>query len=452
MFKGKIFTTIMTKFFNAAEDAGVSGSWVGTFPLIYVRDPSIFHQIFVTNADSITRVGPQRNGPFGILHRVAGDIAITADGDDWRRWRRSLLIDFYNHASLRESYEGIFDIAQRYVLRMLDGMTGPDLRKVLREYALDTVWYVAIGVDDASSSSDQLLSPLPRFLNIVGNATHLYWHALRNCLRAKPFREPDAIESKLRHDIDDVIKEFLVKHFESPSEKKLGESRRSFLQKISQESGGTKENPFTDDVLSQARQVYTFGLEGSELILFWAIYQLSQHPELVKRLRKELHGKASSSSNLTYDDICTIPFMDAVVTELLRLHPPVSTTARIVTKPIVIQTKTGEPVVLPQGTQILSSIRLLHYDTQVWGSDASQFCPDRWLGQRRNAMENHCQYLPFLTGPRGCPCSGFVLLQLKVMLAVLLFDSDIILPQCGDLETNYGAIIEPTKDVRYEVK
>lgn len=180
MFKGKIFTTIMAKFYDAAEETGVSGSWVGTFPLIYVRDPFIFHQIFVANADNVTRVGPQRNGPFGILHRVAGDIAITADGDDWQRWRRSLLIDFYNHASLRESYKGILNIAQRYVLKMRDSMTGPDLRKVLREYALDTVWYVAIGVDDASSSSNQLLRPLPRFLNTVDNATHLYWHALRN--------------------------------------------------------------------------------------------------------------------------------------------------------------------------------------------------------------------------------------------------------------------------------
>lgn len=46
----------------------------------------------------------------------------------------------------------------------------------------------------------------------------------------------------------------------------------------------------------------------------------------------------------------------------------------------------------------------------------------------------------------------FVLLHVKVMLAVFLFDSDILLPQCGDMETNYGAIIEPTTDVEYEVK
>lgn len=451
MFKGKIFTTIMTNFFDAAEDAGLSGSWLGTFPLVYVRDPSIFRQIFVENADNVTRVGPQRDGPFGILHRVVGDVAITADGHDWRRWRKELLTDFSNHASLKKSYRGIFNIAQRYVMRMRIDRTGDDLRKVLGEYALDTVWYVAIGIDNASLSSDQLLGPLPRFLDIVGNATHLYWHALRNLVRGKPFQESDGVEKLLRHDIEEAVNNFVVKHLDRTLEKKAGDSRQSFLQKVSQKSGGTNEDPVTSDVLSQARQVYAFGLEGSELFLFWAIYELSQHPETVQRLRKELHDKASSSWDLDYDDIGAMSFMDAIVTELLRLHPPVSTTARMVTKPIVVQTRTRESVVLPKGTQILSSIRMLHRDTQVWGPDANEFCPERWFGHRRNEMENQCRYLPFLTGPRSCPSSSFVFLQVKIMLAVLFFDSDIVLTQCSKLEANFGAIVEPTRGVRYDM-
>ena len=441
----------MTKFFDAAEVVGLSGTWLGTSPLVYIRDPDLVHQVFIQNAESVTRVGPEGSGPFGILQRTVGDIVVTADGHEWRRWRRGLMNDFSNSASLKESYRGIFNIAQRHVGRMCHEEAGSDLRKIMGDYALDTLWYVAIGIDNISDDSDEFLGPLPRFLDIVGNSSHVVWHGLRNFVLGKPFQEPDKFEKTLGGDIEDVLANLLDQHLPDPTNTKFGDTRYNFLQKVSQQSGGTSADPITRDVRSQARQVYAFGHEASELLLFWAVYELSQHPAVVQKLRQELLATADSAWDLDYDKIRGMPYLDVIVTELLRLHPPVSTTARMVTKPIVIQPRSSQAVILPKGTQVLSSIHMLHHDEQVWGPDANGFVPERWFSQRRNELENRCQFLPFLSGPRGCPSSGFVLLQVKVMLAVLFFNSDIELPDCAGLKANVGAIVEPTNGVSYRM-
>jgi len=450
---GEFFSRGLSDLFERARDAGISASSLGTFPLVYIRDPSILHQVFVDNADKVARVTPQGYGPFGILKRTAGELVVTSHGHDWRRWRKGILTEFSSSTSLKESYKGIFNIAQRHVQRMRDDSEASTLhlRQVMEDYALDTAWYVAAGVQNTSEDTKDFLRPLQRMVDILPNATHLFWHALHNFMRGKSYTEPDEVEKRLGYDILESIKNYLRTHLDNPGEKRPGESRYSFLQKVSQQSGGTADSPITPDVLSQAAQVYTFGHEASELLLFWAVFELSQHPDVLQRLRQELGTKATSSWDLEYDDIRTMPYLDAVVTELLRLHPPISTTTRLVTEPILVKTRTGDTVVIPQGAQIYSSVHRLHRDEQVWGGDANEFNPDRWTGQPRNEAENRCHFVPFLTGPRGCPSSGFVLLQLKVLLAVLFFSYNISLPESKSLGVKVGAIVEPTKALKFKL-
>ena len=450
---GKFFSKGLSDLFETAKDTGLSATWLGTFPLIYIRDPSVFRQIFVDNADKVTRVTPQGHGPFGILKRIVGEITVTAEGHSWRRWRKGILNDFSNNTSLKESYKGIFNIAQKHVQRMREDneFRSLHLRQVMEDYALDTAWYVAAGVQNTSDDTKDFLSPLPRVFDVLPSATHLLWHALRNLIRGKSYTEPDEVEKRLGYNILEAVTNYLKAHLDDPWDKRPGEFRYSFLQKVSQQSGGTVENPITPDVLTQAARVYAFGHEASELLLFWAVFELSQHPGVLKKLRQELHTNASSSWDLEYDDIRTMPYLDAVVNEMIRLHPPISTTTRLVTKPIIVTNRTSDTVVIPKGAQVYSSMPLLHHDEQVWGADANEFDPDRWTGRLRNEAENRCHLIPFLTGPRGCPSSGFVLLQLKVLLAVMFFSYDISLPESKTLEVKIGAIVEPAKALKFEL-
>ncbi|KAM4065571.1 cytochrome p450 [Hirsutella rhossiliensis] len=426
-----LYTSTMTTLFELAQDCGLSCSSVGTIPIVYLRDPAIIRQVYAKNTDNITRFGQDGKGPFGINQRLIGYTAATADGEDWHRWRNGFLRDFNSPTALRDSHPGILRVAQRHAQKIIDGKSGHDLRKAMEAYALDTVWFIALGVDNVSDSAGDLVSALARYGDIVGNPSHLWRHALRNFIAGKSFRVPDRVEQDIRDDIETAVINLLSRN--------LG-------------SGDSQRAPMTDDVLAQARQIFSLGHDASALALFWAIFELSRHPEVIHKLRRELRGKGCNADHVDFDTLRSMPYLDAVVTELFRLHPPISTTARRVTRPIIVETRDNDTVVLPRGTQLFSSVHLLHRDKQIWGETADDFRPERWLGVNTNSVQNRCEYLPFLAGPRACPSSGFVLLQVKMMLAVLLSRADIEIHNSSDVEKCIGGVIRPAKAVGYEVR
>ncbi|RDA89183.1 hypothetical protein CP532_0546 [Ophiocordyceps camponoti-leonardi (nom. inval.)] len=445
------YSATMNRLFHLARDTGISCSSVGPMPLVYLRDPSVIRQVFVANADAITRLDGQGYGPFGISQRLVGWTAATAEGESWHRWRNGLLRSFQNTAALRRAFPHILRLAERHVRSMIeDHPSGSDLGRFMEAYALDTVWFVTLGVDDMSDSLDEMSDIMAKYGSIVGSPSHLWRHIVRGILSGKPYQEPDRVEDGIRRRIDDLVMRILNRNLNSDSV----HCRDSLLRRLSSSSssdGYDEAAAITPDVLAQARQVFSLGHDASGVVLVWAIYELSQHPDVVRRLRRELGDNDCTRDHIDFDRLRSLPYLDAVVTEIFRLHPPISTTARMVTRPIVVETCTKKSVVIPKGTELFSSVYLLHRDEQVWGDAAAAFVPDRWLGRLPNEAQNRCEYLPFLTGSRACPSSGFVLLQVKTMLAALLLRADVEIVNREAVEKSFGGVIRPAKPVPYKV-
>ena len=87
---------------------------------------------------------------------------------------------------------------------------------------------------------------------------------------------------------------------------------------------------------------------------------------------------------------------DAVVRETLRLHPPIWTTGRYVREPVEFGGR-----LLPAGTVVPVSPRLLHTAPRWWRDDPAQFRPARWLDPAGPPHQPHA-YLPYGSGPRVC--------------------------------------------------
>lgn len=446
-----LFSATMSKLFEAAQDSGISCSSAGTVPIIFLRDPAIIRQVLVQNADNITRFAPDGTGPFGIMHRITGDIAASAEGKDWHRLRNGFLKEFSNSTALRRSYDGMLRLAKRHVQKMIAEKSGSDLGQALQGYALDSVWSVTLGTDNISESAGEFLSVCSVYGDIVGNPSHLWRHYIRNLVSGKAYREPDHVEQSIGDGMNRVLRRLLDHNIANINpDEPLGHG--NFLRSTSKESGGSYEAPITEDVMAQARQVFSLGHEASTLLLVWSIYELNLHPEAIEKLRHEIRQNRRDHGDLDFDTIRTMPYLDAVTTELLRLHAPISSTARMVTRPIVVETRTNETAILPPGANLFASVHLLHHDKQVWGDNADEFFPERWTGLRASTAESRCEYLPFLAGQRGCPSSSFVTLQIKTMLAVLLSQVDIELPNLSGLEKVVDGVVRPARPVQFEVR
>ncbi|KAG2156910.1 cytochrome P450 [Suillus bovinus] len=137
-----------------------------------------------------------------------------------------------------------------------------------------------------------------------------------------------------------------------------------------------------------------------------AIYLLAMHPEVLSRLREEIISNFGLNGVPTYVDIKEMKYMQAFLNETMRLFPAVPFGVR---ETIHDTTWTSpepekEPLFVPGGVMIVYAIFFMHRRTDLWGPDALEFDPDRWLDERlqKYLLPNPSIFLPFNAGPRIC--------------------------------------------------
>ncbi|KAG1750532.1 cytochrome P450 [Suillus paluster] len=161
------------------------------------------------------------------------------------------------------------------------------------------------------------------------------------------------------------------------------------------------------------------GRDTTASTLTSAIYLLAMHPEFLMRLREEIVSKFGLTRRPTYDDIKEMKYLRAVLNETMRLFPAVESVHDTTwTSP-----EPGKkPLFVPGGISISYSVFLMHRRTDLWGPDALEFDPDRWLDERVNKylIPNPYIFLPFNAGPRICLGQQFAYNEMSFMLIRLL--------------------------------
>ncbi|EPQ55858.1 cytochrome P450 [Gloeophyllum trabeum ATCC 11539] len=158
--------------------------------------------------------------------------------------------------------------------------------------------------------------------------------------------------------------------------------------------------------------------------LTFMVYMLSQHPDILRRLREEILTKVGPSRRPNYDDVREMKYLRAVINETLRLFPIVPLNGRTAINPTVWPSKRsdGKPYYIPAGTRVQYSVMLMHRRTDLWGPDALQFDPDRFIDERlhKYLTPNPFIFLPFNAGPRICLGQQFAYNEMSFMTVRLL--------------------------------
>jgi cytochrome P450 len=135
---------------------------------------------------------------------------------------------------------------------------------------------------------------------------------------------------------------------------------------------------FTDEGLVD--QVMTFLAAGHETVsssMSWALVSLCQYPHIQQKLRDEVRNGLPSPSKgveLNPRTINSLSYLHAVCNEVLRYHTPVPLSRRTSVKETSIL---GHRV--PKGTNILLVPAAVHFSKDIWGHDALEFNPERWM-------------------------------------------------------------------------
>ncbi|KAK5167029.1 uncharacterized protein LTR77_007758 [Saxophila tyrrhenica] len=197
---------------------------------------------------------------------------------------------------------------------------------------------------------------------------------------------------------------------------KLAEKEETGLDIISValESGG-----FTDEEL--VNQMMTFLIAGHETTataMQWALYLLCKNPEAQEKLRQEVRSKLPSpDEDLTAAELDNCNYLRAVCTETLRLCAPVSLTLRVADR----DTSIGGQFI-PKDTTIILAPCATNTSKQLWGEDALDFKPERWLdadgkANNKGGAESNFAMMTFLHGPRSCIGQKFAQAEFECLLA-----------------------------------
>jgi len=188
-----------------------------------------------------------------------------------------------------------------------------------------------------------------------------------------------------------------------------------------------------EEVVAQMNILILAGYDTTSVSLTWALIELAKHPEMQDKLRADL--SQFGGRDPTWDQLTStsdLPYLDAIVSEVLRLHPPFSKTPRLASQDDVIPL--GTPIVTPsgeiitsitvaKGTVILEPIRAINRSEALWGPDAKEFKPERWFKDitvPAKELQGYRHLLTFHDGPRTCLGKAFALAEFKAVLSVLI--------------------------------
>ncbi|KAF5364560.1 hypothetical protein D9757_011807 [Collybiopsis confluens] len=181
------------------------------------------------------------------------------------------------------------------------------------------------------------------------------------------------------------------------------------------------------------------------------LYLLSTNLDVQKKVREEVLAAFVDQDRLGYEVISELPWLDAIIKETLRLYPPVPFVRRTATKErtLTYSSTTSDvvdaSVTVPVGTTLFVGIAGANRLESVWGQDAKEWKPERWMSGKNPALIRlpgiYSGMLSFFGGGR----SGyrFAQIEMKILLATLLRRFKFSLTQ-DEIIWNLSQIISPS--------
>lgn len=122
-------------------------------------------------------------------------------------------------------------------------------------------------------------------------------------------------------------------------------------------------------------------------------------------------------------------YLNLVIKEALRLHPGVPIAPRQLSEDVKVH---GYDIAA--GTQVLINIWAIQRDVSAWGQGAEELRPGRHLDTVVDFQGQNLKFIPFGSGRRQCPGSGYVVALVEVTLANLVkrFDRKVDVGATGD--------------------
>lgn len=167
------------------------------------------------------------------------------------------------------------------------------------------------------------------------------------------------------------------------------------------------------------------GRDTTESFLSSLFFTLSQRPDILSKLQQEID---SSGIPLTpsFSQLKSLPYLRATLNEVQRLYPSAPENDRQATTDTMLPLGGGpdqkSPVFVKKDAIVHWSIFAMHRRKDLFGDDAEEFRPERWLDgpNGEKGLRVSWEYIPFNGGPRVCIGQQFALMEVSYLTVRLV--------------------------------
>jgi cytochrome P450 len=351
--------------------------------VVSVSDPESIKAIFRADPE-VYRVGSAGNT---ILEPLVGSSSLlTLDGRPHMRQRKLLLPPF--HGERMQQYGDLInEITERSLADWPIGEPFP-LQPRMQAITLDVILRAVFGIEDAERQSE--LREILRTMLDFSQSRLAFLPWVRHWARGSWVRF-----MQMREQVDSLL-------YEEITQRRLdeGAAGREDIMSLLVGARYEDDSPMTDKELrDELVTLLVAGHETTATGLAWAFELLFHNDQVKRRLVDEIRTGGGEDK-----------YLEAVITETLRVRPVIAQVSRRLTAPIELGGYT-----IPAGTLLAPSIYLVHRRPDIY-PDPDAFKPERFL-------ENPPQtdtWLPFGGGVRRCIGASFATFEMKVVLKSVL--------------------------------
>ncbi|KZT35466.1 cytochrome P450 [Sistotremastrum suecicum HHB10207 ss-3] len=339
-----------------------------------------------------------------MFREFLGDGIFTVDGDPWKL-HRNLARPFFVKDRISD-----FDCFERHssnLLRLVSdkaeskGDIDIDIQDLFARFSLDSTTDFLfghstnslLGHEDASRKTDQY----SQFSAAFKAMTHLCMSRVRI---GSTWRWFEIFENKSREPMK------IINSFVDPILTRAVQERSVLLDKNVEHENFLQHllaaDLDTELVRDELLNILLAGQDTTASLLTFTIYCLTLYPYIAVKVREEIdsqmHGRPP-----TVEDIKELKYLRSCMNETLRLFPPVPFNIRRSIQSCALPSPLSKtkPLYMPAGRSISYSPLLIQRRHDIWGSNALQYDPNRWLvGDAKVHVTNPFAFLPFNGGPR----------------------------------------------------
>jgi sterol 14-demethylase len=168
----------------------------------------------------------------------------------------------------------------------------------------------------------------------------------------------------------------------------------------------------------------------------WALIELLRHPDVLADVVRELDDLYADGSEVSFQALRSIPVLESVLKETLRLHPPLVILMRLARAEFELAGRR-----IPAGAVVAASPWVSNRIGEDF-PDPERFDPGRYIDPRQEDLQNRWTWIPFGAGRHRCVGNAFAMMQMKAIFSVILRDFEFEAEQpLGSYRDDYSKMV-----------